>query len=148
MSPRRFASGPAAAGLLLALALAGCRSSVLTTGQMRTQATRICSVATRQTNAIPTPTDPSGGEQFLNRGIAALDREVTRLGALRTTDAFGRAVDGSAGELAALRLALEDLRAGDDPVVTIKALAQQLAPLELRTDAAWAALGITACASR
>jgi hypothetical protein len=148
MSPRRFASRPAAAGLLLALALAGCGSSVLTTGQMRTQATRICSVATRQTNAIPTPTDPSGGERFLNRGIAALDREVTRLSALRTTDAFGRAVDGSAGELAALRFALDDLRAGDDPVVTIKALAQRLAPLELRTHAAWDALGIAACASR
>jgi hypothetical protein len=148
MSPRRFAIRPAAAGLLLALALAGCGSSVLTTGQMRTQATRICNVATRQTNAIRTPTEPSGGEQFLNRGIAALDREVTRLRALRTTDAFGRAVDGNAGELAALRFALDDLRAGDDPVVTIKALEQRLAPLQLRTDAAWDALGIAACASR
>jgi hypothetical protein len=148
MTRRRFASGPVAAGLALALGLAGCGSSVLTTAQMRTQATRICSVATRRTNAIPTPTDPSGGEQFLNRGVAALDRELIHLRALRTADAFERAVDLTTGELAALRFAVKGLQAGDDPVVTINVLQQQIEPLELRADAAWNALGIPACASR
>lgn len=148
MSLRRPAGRPLVATLTLALGVAGCGSSVLSAGQMRTQATRICRRTTKRTNAIVTPTDPSGGELFLSRGITALSHELAELRALRTTPAFADAVDDTAAEVSALRFSLKGLRAGNDPVVTIKTLEQQLAPLELRASHAWGALGIGACASR
>ena len=132
----------------LAVALAGCGSTVLSTAQMRTDATRVCALATKQTNAIVTPADPGGGELFLSRGIVALTREVAELRALRTTSAFANAVADTAAEVAALRVSLTALRAGNDPVVTIKTLQAQLAPVEVRTSRAWGALTIPACASR
>jgi hypothetical protein len=146
--PRRSTGGRVVAAIVLALGTAGCGNSVLSTAQMRTDATRICRLTANQTSAIVTPADPNSGERFLSRGVAALAREVVELHALRTTPAFADAVDGTAAEVAALRFSLKGLRSGNDPVVTIKTLQQQLAPLELRSSRAWGALGVPACASR
>lgn len=148
MTLGRLCDGRLVAAIVLGLGVAGCGNAVLSAGQMRTDATRICRLTTERTDAISTPTDPSGGERFLSRGIAALHRELTQLRAMRTTPAFANAVDGTAAELSALRFSLRGLRSGNDPVVTIKTLAQQLAPIELRSSREWAALGIPACASR
>lgn len=130
---------------LVPVAFAGCGSNALSPAQLRTRATHICSAAVKQTNKIAMPTSAKGGSEFLSRGIAVIGPEVTQLRALHGTGTFGRAVDGTAAELDALRFTLKGLRADNDPVVTIKTLQQRLASVERRTNADWRSLGIPAC---
>jgi hypothetical protein len=140
-----------AALAVVALVLAGCGSSSLSADQLRSGATRACNLARKRTDRIPTPTLPSGGGAFLSRGIVALAPELTTLRSLRPPSGmasdYQRALVASENELRALRSALKGLKAGDDPVVAIKTLQQQLAPLESESDGAWQSLGLSACAS-
>jgi hypothetical protein len=135
----------------LALGLAGCGSSSLSAQQLRARATLSCNLARRQTGRIPTPALPGEGARFLSRGITALTPELgvlkklTPPSDLRAT--YRRALSISAGELRALRSTLAGLRAGNDPVVAIKTLQQQLVPLETRADADWRSLSLPACAT-
>jgi hypothetical protein len=130
---------------LAAVAVAGCGSGSLSTAQLRSRATKICTVAARRLNRIATPTSPSEGTAFLTRGLAVIDDELAALHSLHGTGTFGRAVDGTAAELAALRFTLKGLRADNDPVVTIKTLQQRLTRLEAHTNAAWRSLDVPAC---
>jgi hypothetical protein len=138
--------------LVVALGLAGCGgSSTLSTAQLHARATRTCNLARRRTNRIATPTLPGEGVRFLSRGIAALAPELTALNLLRPpTDMasdYKLALAASEGELRALRSALGGLKAGNDPVVAIKTLQQELSPLESRAHVAWSSLDLPACAS-
>ncbi|MGI8507047.1 MAG: hypothetical protein ACR2MK_09665 [Solirubrobacteraceae bacterium] len=137
------------AGLLLAFVLAGCGNSSLSAGQLRTAARRICAVAQRQTERIPTPTEPSQGAGYLRRGVAALAPEVAALRRLTPpsdlASGYRDALTDTGAEVQALRRALNGLRAGNDPVVAIKTLQQELAPLEPRAEGAWRSLDIAAC---
>lgn len=146
MTSRR-ASAPA---LVLALALTGCGgSSSISSRHLRAEAARACTTANRQLDRIPTPRVPSEGATFLRRGIAALRLEVSSLAALHPSGElevqFARARTATAQELKALQSSLKGLRAGNDPVVAIKTLQAQLAPLEKRASLAWQALQIPAC---
>ncbi len=132
---------------LAAVAVGGCGSGSLSAAQLRSRATKICAVAARRLNTIATPARPGAGTQFLTRGIAAIDGELTALRSLHGTGTFGNAVDGTAAELAALRFTLKGLKADNDPVVTIKTLQQRLVRLETHTNDAWRSLDIPACAS-
>jgi hypothetical protein len=137
---------------VIALTLAGCGgSSSLSSDQLNSRATRTCNLARRLTNRIATPTLPHQGTRFINRGVAALTPELAALNTLRPpSDLAGDykdALEASAGELRALRSALKGLRAGNDPVVAIRTLQQQLTPLEARADTAWQSLGLPACAN-
>lgn len=138
---------PVMLGALVALAVAGCGSSSLSASQLRARATPICKLAARQLSAIPAPALPSGGARFLSQGIAALAPELSRLRALHSTGDRD-ALAATTAELGALRSTLRGLRAGNDPVVAIKTLQQQLSPLEARADGDWRALGVLACVSR
>ncbi|HEY2317264.1 MAG TPA: hypothetical protein VGH67_03120 [Solirubrobacteraceae bacterium] len=135
--------------LALALALAGCGgSSSMSAQQLRTKAARACTAATQRLDRIPTPKVPSEGAAFLRRGIAALGPEVAALSTLQPGDLgtqWGRARAATEQELKALQASLNGLRAGNDPVVAIKTLQAQLAPLETRASTAWLALKIPAC---
>jgi hypothetical protein len=135
-------------GLLAGVALAGCGASSLSASQLRSRAAHICTVSALEAGAIPTPTTPAEGARFVRSGIAVLRPELVKLRTLQGPDEYRRAVAAMAGELAALRFTLKGLRAGNDPVVAIKTLQRQLAPIELRGSRAWSALGIPACASR
>jgi hypothetical protein len=135
----------AGAGVLTALAFAGCGSGSLSTAQIRSRATKICAATARRTGTIVTPTSPSGGVPFLQRGIAAIDREVFQLRAMHASGAAQTAFNGTAAELAALRFTLKGLQADNDPVVAIKTLEQRLSPIERRTNAVWRSLDIPAC---
>ncbi len=148
MSPRHLAIWPVLIGLLAALALTGCGGSSLTAAQLRARATRVCNTAARRMNAIPAPGTPNQGEEFVSRGVSALSRELSGLRAIRGPSSFGDGLAAKAAELALLRSTLKGLRAGNDPVVAIKTLQQQLEPVEVRADAAWRALGIPACVNR
>jgi len=138
---------PAALGPLVALALVGCGSSSPSASQLQARATPICKLAARRMSAIPAPTLPSGGARFLSQGIAALGPELAQLRRLGSAGDYGDALGATAAELHALRSTLRGLRAGNDPVVAIKTLAQELSPIEVRADGDWHSLGVPACAS-
>lgn len=146
MTARR-ACAPAIA---LALVVAGCgESSSVSARQLRTDATGVCTAATRSLERIPTPQLPSEGASFLRRGIAALRPEVTALSALHPDGDLGvqfrRARTATGQELKTLESSLKGLKAGNDPIVALKTLQAQLAPLERRATAAWLALKLPAC---
>lgn len=145
MSAAKSWIGRAGVGALTAAALAGCGSSALSSAQIRSRATNICTATARRTGKIATPTSPDDAATFLNRGITAIDREVVALSAMHPTGTAKTAVDGTAAELAALRFTLKGLQAENDPVVAIKTLQARLGPIEQRTNAAWRSLDIPAC---
>jgi hypothetical protein len=146
---RRLSLGLLAAALLGAVPLAGCGSSTLTDSQLRSRAGRICKLAVRRSDRIGTPARPSQEAAFLSRGIAAMVPELTGLRRLRApsdmADDYRDAVEALGSELAALRSTLNGLRAGNDPVVAIKTLQQQLAPIEVRAGSAWTTLELPVC---
>jgi hypothetical protein len=141
--------GPLAAMLLAAAVLVGCGSTALSDSQLRTRASRICTLATRRTDRITTPALPSQEASFIKRGIAALSPELTALQRLRApgdmTDDYRDAVEATAAEVTALRSTLKGLKTGNDPVVAIKTLQQELAPAETKAGFAWSALELPAC---
>ncbi len=132
-------------GALGVAALAGCGSSSLSTAQIRSRATKICTVTAHRTRKISTPASPIGAVAFLHGGIAAIGQEVVQLRAMDVSGTAKTAVDGTAAELAALRFTLKGLQADNDPVVAIKTLEARLKPIERRTDAAWRSLDVPAC---
>jgi hypothetical protein len=146
---RRLACLPA---LALVLATAGCGGSTdMSARQVRNGARHICTVAAQRFNAIPTPQVPSQGASFLRGGIAALQPEVIALSAIHPGGTLGvhfrAARTATEQELKVLRSSLKGLNAGNDPIVAIKTLQAQLAPVEKRAKAAWQALQIPACAT-
>jgi hypothetical protein len=150
VSRRRAPAGLlTAVALVVALLAAGCGSASLTDGQLRSRASRICALASQRTDRIPTPTSPRKGALFIRRGIAAMAPELTALQRLRApTDMSGDyrdALRATGAELIALRGTLKGLRAGNDPVVAIKTLEQQLKPAEAKAAGAWTALELPAC---
>jgi hypothetical protein len=146
--------GPAlVAGLALVamLMVAGCGSTSLSAQQLHTRAQRVCRTTARRLDGIPTPQLPTAGATFLTRGIAALRPELVALKRLRPdgdlAKPFGQAIDATEKELAALESTVKGLKTGNDPVVAIKTLQQQLLPLEQRAVAAWTAVGVPSCAA-
>lgn len=138
--------------MTISIGLAGCGADSLSGQQLRARAVQICSAAVLRTDAIVTPITPGQGARYLRQGADALVPEVRALDRLRPPrDMAGRfrtATSADDHELRALRSAVRGLRAGNDPVVAIKTLQQQLAPAEARADGAWASLGVPSCTSR
>jgi hypothetical protein len=138
--------------VLTASLVAGCGSSRLSSNQLRSQATAVCSAATRQTKRIPTPRSPAEGRVFLSRGIAVLTPELARLRRLEppadVADVYRTSVQAFSHKLAALRATVHELRSGANPVTAMAALEQRLAPIESSEDGAWRALEVSACMNR
>jgi hypothetical protein len=150
MSRARAARTSAAAALVCgALLLGGCGSSSLSNTQLRRKADRICMTAQRSSESIATPSDPAKGQQFLQRGIAALQPPVTALHGLNASsdlqDVYAEALRATDHELALLRSALRGLKAGNDPVVAMKTLQDELGPAEDAAGRAWHAVDVPAC---
>jgi hypothetical protein len=134
-------------------ALAGCGGSTeLSDKQLRLHATRVCSIANRQSGRIKTPSQPSGGATFLDRGIAVLAPEYRQLRALRPpgdlAQVYNISLSALSGKLTAMKSAVKHLKHGGDPVIAMKTLQQQLGPLESSEDGAWQALEVPACLNR
>ncbi len=151
MSRARAAKASAAAALACsALLVGGCGSSSLSNTQLRRKAGRICVTAQRSSESIAAPTDPTKGQRFLQRGIAALAPEVSALHRLKPSSdlqgAYAAALRASDHELALLRSALRGLKAGNDPVVAIKTLQDELGPAEDAAGRAWHEVDVAACA--
>jgi hypothetical protein len=134
---------------LAVLCLTGCGAASLSTTELRNQATRVCSAARKQTNLIATPTSPAGGAAFLSQGLAVLGPELAVLRKLRPprdlAQVYSTAVGAFSQKVAALRETANTLKGGGDPVIAMKTLQQQLAPLESDEDGAWRALEIPSC---
>ncbi len=147
---RRGALLPAA--VALALALIGCGSSPLSTGALRTRATRVCRLANARADGIPTPTVPSEAMTFLKRGIAIFSPELNTLVKLRpggqAAQPYATALGAFRRDLAMVQGTADSLRRGGDPLIAVKTLARQLAPIEAQANAAWEALEIPACLVR
>ena len=153
MSGARAAKSAAAAALACsALLLGGCGSNSLSDKQLRRKAARICVTAQRASASLAAPTDPTKGEPFLQRGIAALAPQIAALHKLNPSgdlaDAYGTALRDTDHELALLRRALHGLKAGNDPVVAIKTLQDELGPAEDAAGRAWHEVEVPACAKR
>jgi hypothetical protein len=140
---------------LLMLAFMGCGGAAknsLSASDLRTQATRLCTIARKQTDRIAAPTGPATAAAFLNNGLAVLDPELAALRQLHPSGDLGQvyttAIDAFARKVNALRTAAAKLAGNGDPVVTMKSLEQQLAPLEEEENGAWQALEIPACLNR
>lgn len=137
--------------LALMLALAGCGSSTLSPRALRLRATRICIEAIRRSDRIPLPGSTAGGAAFLARGISIFAPELARLRKLapsRSLAARYRVALGDSGQqLDALVASEHNLRTGGDPVVTIKLLDVELAPIDARNQASWRAVGAPVCAN-
>jgi hypothetical protein len=137
-----------------ALVLAGCGSTPpLSATQLRATATKLCTASNRVTDRIDPPGGPAGGSAFLKRGIAALEPELAGLETLKApagtlSQVYAAAVSDLARELSALRTTVSRLDSGGDPVTAVKALQQQLAPLESEANDGWRALQIPACVQR
>ena len=132
-----------------ALLLAGCGSSTLSSGQLRSRAARICTSAQQRSESIPTPSEPGRASRFLRRGVAALAPQVTALHKLKPpsdlADDYDSAVNASDRELSLMRSSLRALHGGEDPVTAIKALQRRIDPAEEATAGAWHAVGVPAC---
>jgi hypothetical protein len=144
------------AGLLSILAVAGlvldgCGASALSGSQLRATATRICTVAARSADDIPTPATPAASAVFIRRGIEAFSPELSELRRLRVSSAssgeYANALGAIAAELSAMRSGLNRLDAGGDSLSTIRRLERRLEPQESRANFAWRTLGIPACQS-
>jgi len=144
---------PRALGVLIALSvpavvvLAGCGSG-LSAVQVRNRATQACDRAADRSAAIRLPEAPSGGKPFLAAGIAVLAPEIRALARLGDHGSLHAAVSAMQAEVRALRSALKGVRAGDDPVVAIMTLQQQLVGPERRANTAWRLLRVPACVNR
>lgn len=145
--------GLSVAAVVAVLIVSGCGGSgELSERQLRTRATRACSLATRQSDRIATPRTPAGGAAFVSKGIAVLEPEYRQLRALRPPSDLKQVYDISltafSHKLESMRSALTHLRHGGDPVILMKTLQQRLAPLDSSEDGAWQALEIPACLTR
>jgi hypothetical protein len=150
MSAARAVRASAVAALACgALLLGGCGSSSLSNTQLQRKAGRICATAQRASQSIAAPTDPAQGEAFLQHGIAALAQPVTALHRLKPSsdlqDDYAKALSATDHELALLRSALRGLKAGNDPVVAIKTLQDELGPAEDAAGSAWREVHVPAC---
>jgi hypothetical protein len=141
-----------AAALAITLVLAGCGSTVLSSPQLRSDATRICTVTRRRTDRIPVPSEPAGGTSFLHRGVASLKPELTALRGLQppkaATAEYRMAVESIAQELQMLEAALANVQHGGDPLKIFPSISGRLEPLEVRANGVWTALQIPACVER
>jgi hypothetical protein len=133
------------------LVLGGCGARALTGSQLRTTATRICGVAARLADEIPSPATPAASAAFIRRGIDVFSPQLSELRKLQVSSASSRtyatALGAIAAELSAMRSALRTLNAGGDSTNTIKRLQRRLEPQELRANLAWQTLEIPACQS-
>ena len=126
--------GPSRSGCSPCSPWRGAGGSSLTAAPAGARATQICNVAARRMNAIPTPGRPAKARQFVSRAHRRSSRELTARAITRPSsfhDAAG-GQGGRAGRCCARRL--KGLQAGNDPVVAIKTLQQQLEPVEARAD--------------
>jgi hypothetical protein len=88
----------------------------------------------------------------LKHGIAVLRPELAGLRGLHppndAADVYSASLTAFANKLGALDTTVREIGGGADPVLAMKSLQGQLAPLESQEDGGWQALEIPACLNR
>jgi hypothetical protein len=143
---------PATLPVLVVLLIAGCGSQPLSSSQLATQATQVCRLAAQQTDRIPTPSSPEASALYLKRGLAVMTPELEQLRRLKppddVADVYRVSITSFEKKVSYLRDTVHDLGKGEDPVIAMRTLQQDLAPIEKQEDGAWQTLQITACLNR
>lgn len=138
--------------VLCAALVAGCGSSSLSTSDLRNAASTICRSASAGLARVSNPTTPAGAGRFLRQGIRILTPELAQMQTLHTSGQARHELDGAVRafgrKLTLIRGAERDLGRGEDPLIMIRTLQQQLSPIVAEENGHWAALGIPACLSR
>ena len=135
-----------------AVALAGCGSSSLSSSQLHSQATRLCTLAEKRTEAIATPSAPAASAAYLHRGIAVLRPELAALRQLHppsdVADVYSNTVKTISPKLSYLESTAHRIETGADPVIAMRVLQERIGPLESQENGGWNALELPACLSR
>jgi hypothetical protein len=138
--------------LLLLLALGGCGSDSLSTDQLRSQASTICTRTAAATDRIAVPNTADQGSRFLSEGVAQLRPAIAQLRQLKPPDSmskeYQRAVALGDQEVTLIAKHRQAIAKGEDVIDTFRRLASQLTPLTNQEDAYWRALLIPACVRR
>jgi hypothetical protein len=138
--------------LALAAAVAGCGSSSLSSSQLHSQATRLCSLAGTQTERVPTPGSPARSAAYLHSGIAIMKPELVALQRLHppsdVADVYSNTVKTFSQKLAYLESTAQRIDRGADPVAAMRTLQERIGPLESQENGGWQALELPACLSR
>jgi hypothetical protein len=149
---RRGLAAAIVAVVVLVLALNSCGKTRLSAPALRRDASKVCTIARKRVDAIGLPKSSKTVARFLERGLAALEPELTELRLLDPPSAaeptYTRGLDAFALELAAMRAALTQLNGGGDPIEVFRALQARLGPLETRANGAFHTLQIDACMVR
>jgi hypothetical protein len=140
--------------LLLAAALTGggCGDGSLSAGDLRTQASAICTRAGSATGRIAMPSSTDEGGRFLRTGVAEMRPALARLKTLKPPSdlrgSYDHALSARGQELAVIAQRATAIAHGKDTIATFRELQAALEPLTRIEDAAWRALEIPACLPR
>jgi len=137
------------AGILMVV---GCGSSPLSLGDLRSQASRICSASSARLERIPAPASPAKAGAFLTQGLATLHPELSQLQALQPANADAAIYDATltsfSRQLSYVTDAIHGLHRGEDPLTVLKTLQHEISLVQSQENGGWQALGIPACISR
>ena len=135
-----------------AVAVTGCGSNRLDSGELHDKATEACNKAHQQLVKIPDPKSATEVQPFLTNSSTAMSQLSAGLKALKppsdAQEPWNLAVGLVNDQAAGLRRGSKQLQQGGDPVVVLRTVADQATQSSERERAAWNGLGIEACANR
>jgi hypothetical protein len=135
--------------LLAAAMLIGCGSVSASLRNLRQDAGRICRHTNRAFEPLPALPTQGRAASYLSTGVARLGTQLARLRRLSAphdvADVYSAALGVLGQELSVLRRKVTAIRRGQDPAVAVRALREQLTPLESQANNAWQALQIPSC---
>jgi hypothetical protein len=150
MTPRRRALTLAAAVAVLAAGCGDDGGDRLSTEDYRSQATRICQDAERQTDRLGQPETPAQFKRFLERGIVITDRNLKSFEELEPPedlqDEHDAIVERERSGLERLRRLSRELKGNQSDLRRLQAVQPELDRLSDQVDARFRAAGLNRCA--
>ena len=135
-----------------AVAVTGCGSNRLDSGELHDKATEACNKAHQQLVKIPDPQSAAEVQPFLTNSATVMSQLSVALKGLKppsdVQEPWNLAVGLVNEQASGLRRGSRQLQQGGDPVVVLRTVADQATQSSERERAAWNGLGIEACANR
>jgi len=135
---------------LVILLVAACGRKPLSTAEFQVRARSICLAERARSAQVPPPQAPADVPSFVSAALELVRPAVDKLSGLRAPDELRPRYETAVG-LLRRRLGLLDdaskkLRDGAEPLATLAALQDKLAPLRRQEAREWPALGLPECA--